>query len=275
MICGKTIYDFNTTPPRHEGKTTLALPGHLWHTFPMKTHPAPFPTLTAIIPTLNEEAGIAEAVASLAMGGCFLDIVVADAGSTDATCSLAEAAGARVVRCTCKGRGLQIAEAWATCHGDVLVVLHADARFPAHGADAIRKILAHSAVPGGAFSMGFSPATARTRLIRGLNHLRCHTTGISFGDQCQFVRRSVLDGSGGFPPMKLMEDVELSLIMKRAGKPVLLPQRVTVSPRRWEATPFSRGVTRVLFLFFAYLIRRKMGRPPGDGGWYHKKYYTP
>ncbi|SCX92528.1 TIGR04283 family arsenosugar biosynthesis glycosyltransferase [Desulfoluna spongiiphila] len=238
----------------------------------MNTHP-PFPTLSAVIPTLNEEAGIAEAVGSLAMGAPFLEIVVADAGSTDATCSLAEAAGARVVQCTRKGRGLQIAEAWATCRGDVLVVLHADARFPAHGAAAIQGALAHSTVPGGAFSMGFSPATARTRLITGLNHLRCHITGISFGDQCQFVRRSVLDSSGGFPPMKLMEDVELSLIMKRTAKPVILPQRVTVSPRRWESTPFSQGVARVLFLFFVYLVRRKLGCSPGDGSWYHKKYY--
>lgn len=231
-------------------------------------------SLSAIIPALNEEARITGAIESLALNGYFLEIVVADGGSSDATCRLAEAAGARVVHCQSQGRGMQIAEAWETCSGDVLVVLHADVRFPDQGANAIQECLNNMKIPGGAFSMGFSPATARTRIITFLNHLRCRTSGISFGDQCQFVRRSVLESAGGFPAMKLMEDVELSLTMKGKGTPALLPQAVTVSPRRWEATPFSQGVTRVLFLFFTYLIRRRLGHPPGDGSWYHQRYYS-
>jgi len=230
-------------------------------------------SLAAVIPTLNEEAGITEAIKSLKASGNFLEIVVADGGSADGTCRLAETAGARVVHCQSRGRGLQIAEAWATSLGDVLVVLHADVRFPNHGGKAIQESLSHGTIPGGAFSMGFAPASARTRLISFLNHLRCRTTGISFGDQCQFVRRTVLESAGGFPPMQLMEDVELSLIMKRAGRPTLLPQTVTVSPRRWETTPFSQGVIRVLLLFFTYLIRRQLGHRPGDASWYHGRYY--
>lgn len=231
-------------------------------------------SLSAIIPALNEEAGITDAIESLRLNGYFLEIVVADGGSSDATCRLAEDAGARVVHCQSQGRGMQIAEAWNSCTGDVLVVLHADVRFPEQGAKAIQGCLNSMNRPGGAFSMGFKPATARTRIISSLNHLRCRTSGISFGDQCQFVRRSVLESADGFPAMKLMEDVELSLIMKRSGKPVLLPQSVMVSPRRWETTPFSQGVTRVLFLFFTYLIRRKLGHSPGDGSWYHQRYYS-
>jgi rSAM/selenodomain-associated transferase 2 len=238
-----------------------------------KNASVPF-TLSAIIPAFNEEATITAAIVSLRSQDAFLEIVVADGGSSDTTCHLAEAAGARVVHCRNKGRGMQIAEAWKVCSGEILVVLHADVRFPNQGAKAIQRCLNRAKAPGGAFSMGFEPTTARTRIITFLNHLRCRISGISFGDQCQFVRRSVLDSVGGFPPMKLMEDVELSLIMKRTGRPVLLPQTVSVSPRRWEGTPFSQGVTRVLFLFFTYLIRRKLGHPSGDGSWYHQRYYT-
>lgn len=239
----------------------------------MDHHPPTPLTLTAIIPTLNEAEKVTEAILSLKANGPFLEVVVADGGSTDATCRLARSAGARVVHCKNRGRGMQISDAWKTCAGDVLVVLHADVRFPALGGAAIRACLKKRQIPGGAFSMAFEPSTARTRLISFLNHLRCRTTGISFGDQCQFVRRSVLDKVGGFPPMMLMEDVELSLVMKRFGRPALLPGAVTVSPRRWEATPFFHGVTRVLFLFFTYLIRRKLGHPPGDGSRYHRQYY--
>jgi len=247
---------------------------HLCHYFIMKNETPIFLPISAIIPALNEEARITGAIDSLASSGKFLEIVVADGGSSDATCRLAETAGARVVHCQNKGRGMQIAEAWDSCSGDVLVVLHADALFPERGTKAIQGCLKNMNIPGGAFSMGFKPATARTRIIAFLNHLRCRTSGISFGDQCQFVRRSVIESAGGFPAMKLMEDVELSLIMKGHGTPALLPQVVTVSPRRWETTSFSQGVTRVLFLFFTYLIGRKLGHSPGDGSWYHQRYYS-
>ena len=239
----------------------------------MQNKPSPPPTLSAIIPTLNEEGAITGAIESLKSHTDFIEITVADGGSTDATCRLAEAAGARVIHCDKKGRGIQVAEAWEICSGDVLVVLHADVRFPPHGGKAICRALAHNKTPGGAFSMAFTPATNKTRVIALLNRLRSNFLGISFGDQCQFVRRTVLDGAGGFPAMKLMEDVELSLIMKRSGRPVTLPETVSVSSRRWGKIPFSQGVGRVLFLFFTYLASQALGHPPGDGTWYHDRYY--
>ena len=229
--------------------------------------------LSAIIPTKNEEGLIEKAVASLTRAPGISEVIVADGGSTDATCKLAELAGARVVHCTQKGRGLQIAEAWQGCQSDVLVVLHADALFPRKGASAIANALRKQSIPGGAFSVGFSPSSPRTRFIARLNHLRARLLGISFGDQCQFVRDSVLQKAGGFPAMLLMEDVELSLIMKKAGKPVLLPEKVWVSPRRWEEVPFASSVLGVILLCSTYLFKRLLRHPPGTGQSYYNKYY--
>jgi len=53
------------------------------------------PQITATIITLNEEERIARAIASLA---CCDEIVVVDSGSTDRTCEIAKARGARVLR---------------------------------------------------------------------------------------------------------------------------------------------------------------------------------
>lgn len=233
-------------------------------------------TMTAIIPCRNEARQIQGAIESLQLTHGFESIVVADGGSTDATCHLAKEAGAHVVHCQSRGRGLQVREAMATLPPcDVVVILHADARFPQNGPQAIARALAKNRkTPGGAFSMGFRPNSAKSRFIACLNHLRCHISGISFGDQCQFVRWETLEKSGGFPPMMLMEDVELSLMMKRLGRPVLLPETVEVSSRTWNKASFGGHVFKILALFFTYLIRRKMGVPPGDGSWYYRKYYT-
>jgi len=56
--------------------------------------PIMFP-LTVVIPTLNEAAGIRDAVLSLSWAD---EVIVVDGGSTDATTELAEMAGARVLR---------------------------------------------------------------------------------------------------------------------------------------------------------------------------------
>ena len=51
--------------------------------------------VSATIITLNEEENIREAVASVAWAD---EVIVVDSGSTDKTCEIAEAAGARVIR---------------------------------------------------------------------------------------------------------------------------------------------------------------------------------
>lgn len=61
-------------------------------------------TVVAILPALNEEAGIAEAVASIPRTSVD-EIIVVDNGSTDRTRERAEAAGARVVQERRRGYG--------------------------------------------------------------------------------------------------------------------------------------------------------------------------
>lgn len=60
--------------------------------------------VSAIVPCLNEEAAIGEVVAGLLANGAD-EVVVVDGGSRDATCQLAEAAGARVVAERRRGYG--------------------------------------------------------------------------------------------------------------------------------------------------------------------------
>lgn len=84
-------------------------------------------TVVAILPALNEEEAIAEAVASIPRGAVD-EIIVVDNGSTDRTREQAEAAGARVVHEPRRGYGAAcIAGAAAAPDASVYVYLDGDA----------------------------------------------------------------------------------------------------------------------------------------------------
>ena len=56
-------------------------------------------------------------------------------------------------------------------------------------------------------------------------NLRSRLTGIATGDQAIFVRRAAFEALGGYAPIPLMEDVELSRRLRRLGAPACLRAR--------------------------------------------------
>ncbi len=120
--------------------------------------------------------------------------------------------------------------------------------------------------------MTFEGGGLATRWIAWLNNLRAMVTGIAFGDQAQFVRAEALRRIGGVPALMLMEDVELSLRLKTAGRVVYLGQGVRASGRRWQQGSFRKNFLMVVGLFFRYLLKRRLGLNP-DERRYYRKYY--
>ena len=228
-------------------------------------------TISAIIPTLNEARSVGGCLAALQGHPRIIEVIVADGGSTDGTPDAARAQGARVIRAE-PGRGVQVRAAAETTRGDVLLILHADAVLDREAPERlIRALAADPSAPGGCFGMRFADASLKRRLIAGLNNLKAFSTGIAFGDQAQFVRAAALREMEGFPGLMLMEDVELSLRLKRLGRPACLRRGVTVSGRRWQEGAFRKNVRLVVGLFFRYLIERRLGRV--NDGSYYRKYY--
>ena len=78
---------------------------------------------------------------------------------------------------------------------------------------------------------------------------------------------------GGIPPLPLMEDVELSFRIKRAGKVLFLSKGTIVSARRWEQGHFLNNLITVLLLFTRYLLRRRIGGGKEDTMDYYRRYY--
>jgi hypothetical protein len=74
------------------------------------------------------------------------------------------------------------------------------------------------------------------------------------GDQAIFVRADAFRSLGGYPEIPLMEDVELSRRIRRAGKTVLLPLRVETSGRRFESWGPLRTVLFMWRIRTGYLL---------------------
>ena len=173
-----------------------------------------------------------------------------------------------------KGRGVQVRAAAQAARGDVLLILHADALLHPGAAERIIDALtADREAAGGWFAMQFRDSSPGQAVIAALNNARGLITGISFGDQAQFVRTDALKRIGGFPDLMLMEDVELSLRLKSVGGAVYLGPGVTVSGRRWKSGSFPANVRMVVGLFFRYLLERRVGAAIGRGEAYYRKYY--
>ena len=82
--------------------------------------------ISVVIPTHNSERVLPRCFDSLitaAVRGVVREVIVTDAGSTDGTLAVADAAGAHIFHAR-KGRGNQLAEAAAVAKSDWLLFLH-------------------------------------------------------------------------------------------------------------------------------------------------------
>lgn len=215
------------------------------------------PTLAVVVPTLNEEAALAATLQSLhAQIEPAERLLVVDGGSCDGTEAVARSLGAEFLMMKPgQGRGGQIARGVAQVGEEVVLVAHADMRFPPQALQAIRDHLQRwPTCPGGCLGHRFDSPRWIYRVIEWFDRRRGQR-GDSYGDQAQFFRREALASVNGFPNQPIMEDVELARRLKRLGRPAYLDLPVTVSPRRFE----QRGIVRVGFenWYFRRIYKRR------------------
>lgn len=197
------------------------------------------PLVSVIIPSWNESGRIQRCLEQFQSLKGDWELIVADGGSTDGTPEIAEALGARVVRCHERGRGPQQNEGAKAAQGDLLLFLHADALLPENAHGWITVTLFQSDISVGAFRVRHEAEAWRgwrTWVLR-LADLRSHWTRFPYGDQALFMKVSTLRACGGFPSKPLMEEVALVRALSRHGRIRTVPAEVRVSGRRFEATP--------------------------------------
>ncbi|MEA2162081.1 MAG: hypothetical protein QOK37_208 [Thermoanaerobaculia bacterium] len=208
--------------------------------------------VTVIIPTLNEEDGVAASIASAFAAGA-AEVIVADGGSVDRTARFATSAGARVLLCA-PMRSRQLNQGAHASRNDVLLFLHADTTLPPGAARAVEDVLASGADFGG-FRLRFAEPVRKLRMAAFFINLRTMITRCPWGDQAQFIRKEAFLTMGGFREIPLMEDYDLAVRMKRVGRSVLLPLTVTTSGRRF----LRKGVLRTAWINWRTVIQFRRG----------------
>ncbi|MBX3442972.1 MAG: TIGR04283 family arsenosugar biosynthesis glycosyltransferase [Planctomyces sp.] len=209
-----------------------------------------------VIPTLNEEARVADAVRSARCAPQHaVRVVVVDGGSTDGTIDQARAAGADV-RFSEPGRARQLNIGAADAIEDCLLFLHADCRLPPGWDDQIADAFAAGNVIAGGFRQRIDARGLRWRFLEWGNGFRGGVLRSLYGDQAMFVRRDVFQRLDGFPEVPILEDWLLSRSLRaERGRMALLPGPLAVSARRWE----RQGIVRQTLRNWSILWRARRG----------------
>lgn len=218
--------------------------------------------ISVIMPVLNEEQILGKSLPHVLSLGLD-EVIVVDGSSGDRTREIVASLQVRGSGCEVRGpelfpdleprtsnpepripaltllttlpsRACQMNAGAAMSQGDVLVFLHADTQLPLNARIQIEQALRDPAYVGGRFDVQFDPATKCGRIISRMMNWRSRWSGIATGDQAIFVRRECFEQLGGFCDAPIMEDIDFTHRLKRAGRMAALRSTVVTSYRRWE-----------------------------------------
>jgi len=196
------------------------------------------PSLSVIIPTLNESGTIGRTLRCLGRSEG-VERIVTDGGSRDHTCDIAAREGAKVLKVQ-GGRAIQQNAGAAVAKGRILVFLHADTMPPEAYAERIRAALDRPSTVAGAFRFQTDDSRRVMRWVERLTNLRSKALQMPYGDQGLFMEKRIFDEMGGFQVLPIMEDFELVQRLRRRGRIVTLPEAALTSARRWQRLGVAR-----------------------------------
>ena len=200
--------------------------------------------LSIVVSALNESVGLDACLAALQQQEGPLEIIVADGGSTDRSAERAAGQPGVTVVVAGAGRGRQFAAGARMASGDVFLFLPADVRLPTGGTRLIRQALAEPGAEAGAF-VTHTVADPRFKNRAGpllrLADLGSGLTRHPEGQQALFVTRAAYEAVGGFKPLPILEDYDLSLRLAARARLRRIREPVQVSGRRLQTRPL-RGL---------------------------------
>lgn len=227
------------------------------------------PSVSVIIPTLNESASIRAVLDRLnALQPAVDEVIVVDGGSTDNTVNIARNKASRVIECEQKGRAAQMDTGVRMAKGDYLVFLHADTFVPADFVRSVNNVLANSKNALGGFV-----SVMRGQKTRGwftfLNYIKTYlcplfycprafmSKGLRllFGDQVMFCRKQDYLAVGGFnTAMEVMEEADLCLKMSQVGRVKMVHRFVYSSDRRVATWGFWKANRIYWYIAFGWVF---------------------
>ena len=213
--------------------------------------------LSVIIPTLNEEKALPETLATLFEQAAGEEIIVVDGGSTDDTEAICTRYPGLTFIHSEKGRAAQLNAGASIARGEILLFLHADTLLPVNALGKIKNLLRHEKHQAGGFMHSFGDKDWRLKFISFLDNRRCLKTKIIYGDQAMFIKRELFDRLGGFPEVKIMEDIYFCEKLVKQTTPVILDSYVKTDPRKF----IKMGIWRSLYRVAAIQTRHELKLP--------------
>lgn len=223
------------------------------------------PSISIIIPTLDEAEFIAGTLASIPRGPG-LEVIVVDGGSRDDTPAIAQSLGALVLSSS-PGRARQMNVGADSSKKDLLLFLHGDTRLPEGFTGLIHQCFRNPRVVAGAFRLGLAPPLKGSAFIEKMANLRAEKFHLPYGDQAIFVPAKLFKNLGGYSEIPLLEDVDLVRRLRKIGRLEVIPVPVVSSSRRWK----KRGVWKTTSINQMILMGFFLGIPPRIlARWYYR-----
>ena len=222
--------------------------------------------LSVLVPAWNDHAHLARLLPELVRLNTLHEVIVADASPDPRTAQAVEECRGIYLPAAAPNRGEQMNLAAERATGDVLIFHHADSILGQAHVAALVGALRDSQVIGGAFYRKFDGRHPSFLWFEIVARFLTRHGGSFFGDQSIFVRQEIFSILGGFAPIPLMEDMEFSHRLRRAGQVAVLDPPVESSPRRHS----GRGAWRTSIQNGLFIVLYKCGFSPTR---LHRRYY--
>ena len=209
--------------------------------------------ISVVVPTNNSERLLPRCFDSLIAGavrGVVREVIVSDAGSTDSTLAIADAAGAHVVR-ACNNRSEQMIKAAATAKSDWLLFLHPQTALEAGWEAEAESFLGQAVMErprAGVFRFALEDFGGEARRAEAKAALRTGLFALPYGDQGLLIPRRLYQKLGGYRALADMEDADL---VRRIGRRRLVGLRT----RAINVARPHKGTLRGLALTLLHTLR--------------------
>jgi len=193
------------------------------------------PTLSIIIPTLNEAIHLPLLLADLNAWPYDFELIIVDGGSIDLTISIAQIQGVDVIRSRKKNRGYQLKTGASKARGDWLLFLHADSRLSIGWVKSLSQIIQNIKSENFAWYFDFKikKYNLEYRFLEIAVALRSHFLQHPYGDQGLLIHKDLYSNIGGYTSLKIMEDIDLITRINKKTKLKRIRENIYTDDIKW------------------------------------------